>query len=649
MCIYVQLIRSGVDTATIGLSGSSAEAGGLLHSIRELLFKIVQDEKMPVLSTEAQWFYHAVKQEAAAVIYHGFSVLFPSLLDRLQVMNQLLNDQKTGCESQPTAKKLLVPMLVPCFASPKMLFQLMNDTPRLFSNGEVSTSTTSTVSAFMWTLMESLWHKSSGIIKEALVDESTPLTLWLQELEALEKSDEFKCLNVILRAALFWCSGETEHGWKIVEAACSKLVEYLLKLLTNPSTTSPNKRGGILLLVQHSLPGRLLPFLLLSTFSLPAVRESTSVLLDNFWPTLEHLITRIHLTLTEVAESKAVPLLSRDDQPPSVSRIPEADRSLDDAKVTVTNELRTSLSLEAGDTLTYGVVCARIWRCMTQALSYESWKVKDLPGGFELRRVTIPAELGKLFGTDTLVIKFQRESPETDAVPDYDSMTVCFKPSLTVLSQHISPVVSSGIEPKNSEISSPGALQFSETTNFPGTRSIGGVSMDNCKIWLQDLQNILVWVGSAYSAALFVGDELPSGLDVDARWRSSPLFKGGLEEDSSDNKSERNNALVQQIIDNVGAGKKLLDRVRSALDPGSRPMNGNPQLRATRLKRQDSVEATLEKSGGFEAVDRAVRITFAVLLKHSNVSYVSEPLTKDGSPSDTVIDAWRAALTLRRW
>lgn len=650
MYIFGQLIRSGVDAASIGVSGSSTESGGLLHSIRELLFKIVQDEKMPVLSAEAQWFYHAVKQEAAAVIYHGFSVLFPSLLDRLQVMNQLLDDQKVDCETQPSAKKLLVPMLVPCFASPKMLFQLMNDTPRLFSNGDASTSTISTVSAFMWTLMDSLWHKSSGIIEGALADDSAPLTLRLQELEALEKSDEFKCLNVILRAALFWCSGEAKHGWKVVEAACSKLVDFLLKLLTSPSTVSPSKRVRILLLAQHSLPGRLLPFLLLSTFSLPAVRGSISVLLDSFWPTLEQLISRIHLTLTEVSESKAAPLISQDGQPSSASRIPEADCSyLDDARVTVTNELRASLSLDTGETLTYGAVCARIWRSTTQALSYQSWKVKDLPGGFELRRVSIPAELGKLFGTDTLVIKFLRESPEIDVVPDYNSVSVCFKPSLTVLSQHINPVVSSGIDPKSTEASSPCTLPFPETANFSGTRSIGGVSMDCCKLWLQDLQNILVWVGSAYSAALVVGDEQPSCLDVDARWRSSPLFKGGLEEDSSDNKSERNSALIQQIIDNVGAGKKLLDRVRSALDPGSKPINGNPQLRATRLKRQDSVEATLEKSGGFEAVDRAVRITFAVLLKHSNVSYVSEPLTKDGSPSEMVIDAWRAALTLRRW
>lgn len=254
-----------------------------------------------------------------------------------------------------------------------------------------------------------------------------------------------------------------------------------------------------------------------------------------------------------------------------------------------------------------------------------------------------------LFGTETLLIKYQRESPETDAIPKYDGVAVCFQPSLTVLSQHISPVVSTDAGNVSNEAS---VLQVPETAALVGTKSIGEVSMDDCKMWLQDLQNILVWVDSGYSVALVAGDELSIGAKIDSRWYSSPLFKGGLEEsveDSSADKCERNNALIQQTIDNVGAGKKLLDRVRNALDPGSRPVNGNPQLRATRLKRQDSVEATFEESGGFEAVDRAVRITFAVLLKHSNVSYASDPLTKDGSPSDTVIDAWRAALTLRRW
>lgn len=343
----MQLIRSGVDAATIGLSDSSAEYGGMLFSIRELLFKIVQDEKMPVLSTEAQWFYHAVKQETAAVIYHGFSVLFPSLLDRLQVMNKLLDDQSTDRESQSTPKKLLIPMLVPCFASAKMLFQLMNDTERLFSTPEVSSTTTCTVIAFMGTLMDSLWHKSSEIIEGALANESTPLPSRMKEVEALEQSDEFKCLNVILRAALFWCSCATEHGWKIVEGACSKLVEFVLDLLTKSSTVPRHKMGEILFSVQHSLPGRLLPFLLLSAFSLPAVRGSMSVLLENFWPTLEQLITRIHLTLTELTAHNTRSLPSRNYQPPAVDR-DAAGSARDGACVTVTNELRASLSLEAG-------------------------------------------------------------------------------------------------------------------------------------------------------------------------------------------------------------------------------------------------------------------------------------------------------------
>ncbi|KAH7479169.1 uncharacterized protein KRP23_5967 [Phytophthora ramorum] len=102
-------------------------------------------------------------------------------------------------------------------------------------------------------------------------------------------------------------------------------------------------------------------------------------------------------------------------------------------------------------------------------------------------------------------------------------------------------------------------------------------------------------------------------------------------------------------MENVGSGKKLLDKVRNALDPGSAPGGTHPQLRIARLKRQDSVEATLEKSGGIEAVDRAVRATFAALLKHTNISYTTEPISNDGALADAVVDAWKAALQLRRW
>lgn len=103
------------------------------------------------------------------------------------------------------------------------------------------------------------------------------------------------------------------------------------------------------------------------------------------------------------------------------------------------------------------------------------------------------------------------------------------------------------------------------------------------------------------------------------------------------------------MVDNVGNGKKLLDKVRNAVDPGSAQGGANPQLRVARLKRQDSVEATLEKSGGIEAVDRAVRATFAALLKHTNISYTTEPISNEGALAETVVDAWKAALQLRRW
>jgi hypothetical protein len=151
--------------------------------------------------------------------------------------------------------------------------------------------------------------------------------------------------------------------------------------------------------------------------------------------------------------------------------------------------------------------------------------------------------------------------------------------------------------------------------------------------------------------------------DMDPRWMQSPLLRGGLAittdaeplqstrlSDAHDD-TRRNDLLLQQIVQGLGAGKKLVDRVKLALDPGTAGAVGgaNPKLMAARLKRQDSVEAALEKSGGIDVVDKAVRVAFAVQLKHSNAAYVNGGLTKNGTPSEAVIDAWRSALQLRRW
>lgn len=635
------MIRSGADPTTVRLADETADAIDVIPAVRELLFSIVQHEAMPVLSTEAQWFYHAVKQESAAAIYHGFSILFPSLLDRLQVMNKLLDGSTLDYESASPAKKLLTPMLVPCFASAKMLFQLMSNSEMLFATNEVSA--TFTVISFQETLIDSLWRQSSEIIERGLEGQGTAISD-SRDLESLEHSDEFKCLNVLLRATLFWCSCMTESGWEILESACTKLIQCLLALLEKYSTLPSQKGPVVLSLAQHSFPGKLLPFLLLSAFSLPSVRDSVLTLVEKFWPQLEALVARVHSTLTEL-DNRAV----QSAQLPAPVGEPAAcvDKSQSTFHVTVTSELREKLSLEDTGALLAATVYKNLWCLITESPDYKVWKVKDLPGGYEFRRVTIPAELGKLLGSDTLLVKYRRNSPEND---ELDTCMAIFEPCVSILSQHIFPVAK---ETRTDHFEEGSVSHRGSACVMGEPSSKSDTGLGESTLWLQDLQKIIVWVGSGYAAALVVADEHNDSTEIDQRWQTSLLFKGGLDEDESANSSEhttdKNFVLLNQIVDNTGAGKRLVDKLRNALDAGNKPLNGNPQLRATRLKRQDSVEATLEKSGGFEAVDRAVRMTFAVLLKHSNVSYISDPINKDGSIADSVIDVWRSALTLRRW
>ncbi|KAE9029602.1 hypothetical protein PF011_g992 [Phytophthora fragariae] len=337
---FFEFSRSCLDGSELGLPSEASQPGGVLCSIREILFSIADHVSKLPLSGEALWFYHAVKQETASAICYGFSTLFPSLLDKLQIMNRLMVS-KCHSETELTpGQKLLIPMLVPGFTSTKMLFQLMTDPDTLFeADGSSDAVVTETVITFMSTLLDGLWEQMNDVIKSSSGD----ITGLMKRLDAIEMRHEFKCVNIMLRAALF------------------------------------------------------------------------------------------------------------------------------------------------------------------------------------------------------------------------------------------------------------------------------------CE-----------------------------------RWLHSPLFRGGLEElwsglEHENNEVGRNEALLLQVVDNVGNGKKLLDKVRNAVDPGSAPGSANPQLRVARLKRQDSVEATLEKSGGIEAVDRAVRATYAALLKHTNISYTTEPISSEGALAETVVDAWKAALQLRRW
>ncbi|KAF1780930.1 Kelch-type beta propeller [Phytophthora cactorum] len=374
---FFEFARSCLDGSEIGLPATAYQSGGVLCLIQKVLFTIADHVPKLPLSGEVLWFYHAVKHETASAIYHGFPTLFPSLLDRLQVMNRLMVNKHNSEEEMTPAQKLLVPMLVPSFTSAKMLFQLISDPNVLFKVDGLSDEVVSeSVITFMSTLLDSLWAQT----KHAMDQSSEGVTKLMKSLDTIETSNEFNCLNIMLRAAIFW------------------------------------------------------------------------------------------------------------------------------SRVSVSKELAIYLLSQSSDSsVTYGQIFKSLWDKITHVKGYTSWK------------------------------------------------KVSFLPSRTILSQHVYPEVG------------------------------------------------------------------------------------------------RNEALLLQVIDNVGNGKKLLDKVRNALDPGSAPGGGNPQLRAARLKRQDSVEATLEKSGGIEAVDRAVRATFAALLKHTNISYTTEPISNQGALAETVVDAWKAALQLRRW
>lgn len=604
-------------------------------------------------SGEVLWFYHAVKQETASSIYYGFSTLFPSLLDRIQVMNRLLEDTSAAQSDCSPTKKLLVPMLIPCFTSAKMLFQLMSESSLLFEEGSESADTsTAVIVKFMDTLLESLWRQTlvvlGGLEK---LDEKTSA---VKELELLENSNEFKCLNVFLRAAIYWCSQHTRDGWQIIQSACSKFVSFTFDIFQRACSIQPSRVIVLPYIIQHSFPGKLLPFTLLSVLSLPAVREQLPTILDDFWPQLEKLSSATHLILKTSNNDQAHVLAATEAHTHSGDDNKDGEESMVfdlSQSAQISSELANCLSVSTDVVSTYSEILERVWTKTVSNLSFKSYKVTDCENQSELHRVFFPSDLVKLFGAETFVIKYSG-SPDCSELraAKYDADKISFNPSRTILSQHIYPPVRKkpGSEVVNSKSSS------STATSMVHQLEISDSVMKESTLWLQDLQKILVWVGSHYAAALITCDARQPEFTVDPRWAASPLFRGGLmSDDHSEQQSQtgngRNELLLQQIIDNVGPGKKLVEKVRHALDPGSGVGGNNLHLKATRLKRQDSVDAAIEKSGGYEAVDRAVRGAFAVLLKHSNVYYMAEPLSKDGIPSEAIVDAWKAALQLRRW
>lgn len=636
---FFEFSRSCLDASEIGLSASSCQPGGILYLIREVLFSLTDHVAKVSMVGEVLWLYHAVKQEAASAIYHGFLTLFPSLLDRLQVMNRLMVNNKNSEMELTRSQNLLVPMLVPCFTSVKMLYQLMSDPDELFkveysSNEAVSTS----VITFLSALLDALWVQTQDALEHMAKD----ITELLNVVDTIESSLEFKCLNIMLRASIYWCACSTSRGWMIIESVCTKLLDFILRYLDQCIIVNLGQCRHVAVIIQHTFAGRLLPFMLVSVMSLPSVREALPAVLKTFWPQLEAFLVKLHATLQALnrhdANGVASAILSAQDSFTTIDFVAAMPVS---ASKTLFDCLHYQIT---GSFITYGQIFTELWSKIIHFEGFTYSKVKDLTEDTELRRVTIPVDLAKLFGVETLLVKVKKSGAQP--LLEYDPKMISFAPSRTILSQHLYPVS----EEQSFGVHS-SARSSSEPSSVNVSVSISDKVIQESREWLQDLQNVVAWVGSHYATALIFGGEPGSGI-VSERWLNSSLFRGGLEElrpetTSSDDANGRNEDLLLQVVDNVGIGKKLLDKVRNALDPGA--CKTNPQLRAVKLKRQDSVEATLEKSGGIEAVDRAVRATFAALIKHTNNSYTTAPISDQGNPAETVIDAWKAALQLRRW
>ncbi|DBA03258.1 TPA: hypothetical protein N0F65_011617 [Lagenidium giganteum] len=647
---FFELSRCCTETSEIGLA--EIASGGTLHSIRELLFVIAEHSSQSSLAGDALWFYNAVKQETASAIFFGFSTLFPSLLDRFEVLNRLLQEQPAtadGPTRSPT-KKLLLPLLVPCFTSARMLFQLMNEAPSLLEAGASATPATEVTAIFVETLLHALWIQNTDVI----TSNSRDAAEMVRALERLDQTSEFKCLNVLLRAAIYWCSCNATEGWKILESACVKLVNYTCMMIDHSNQAFGNSSAVGPGFLKSFFASKLLMFVIISALSLPSVRDRFPEIMLKMWPPMQELLNRIHCMLVAVETRRtSAHHLSTGDKNLNKST-PNEDMDVSQP-VRISQELGRILSLSPDGNHTYESVLSKVWVKVARDPGFKVLRVRELKKNHAVYFVNLPADLVKLFGTDAILVEIRTPNAISDIQGlEYESSTISFQPNRTVLSQHIYPV--GGVNTEDSQNSTnvifpppppPVPIDFSSKLSEAHTTEY--------LLWIQDLQKVLVWAGSHYAATLIISDPAMSEEAIDARWVNSPLFRGGLESDvevdsgtHAENQTARNELLLQQVVDNVGAGKRFLDKLRSALDAGSNA-SVNPKLRATRLKRQDSVEVALEKSGGYEPVDRAVRATFAVLLKHSHIAYTAEPMTKDGVPSEAVVDAWRSALQLRRW
>ncbi|OQS02576.1 regulator of chromosome condensation (RCC1) [Thraustotheca clavata] len=589
---FFELSTSCLVIDDLGFSPSSTENGGTLFLMRELLFDIANYISPRSNSVEWDWFCAAIKKETVAAINCGFSIMFPSVIDRLLILTRLFQDH-----SKTDVSDLLLPMLVPTFACPKTLFELMGEP--IFENSNPNNDIEKYVQVstnFAETLLQSLW--------QATLSSMDSLTM----LSSIEESLAFQSFNVLLRSAISWASSSI-HGWDIVKYLTRRLVYYMTSLISHVRTASP------CLVLQHSFAGKQLPFILISVLQLSSIRPIFATAIMDIWPDIEGLLIALQNIL-------------RNTQSEGLSSSVSAQQNLTEemkyssVPLRVSPKLLEALQIPSNRVLTGAELSSILWDAVRSLCS-----IRRLPStvrDFELFRIVLPPPLAIVLSQRSLTLGYCGSvSCEDLSSMAFDDTKFTWKFAWTAITCHIAPV--STILQEVPLVATPTAEGDTE--------------------WVADLQSILSYLGAQFASCLIKGELTANQANPQIeRWVFSSLFRGGLDEDNA--KDDRNNQILSQILTNEGAGKKLVEKVKLACDPGAIV---NPKLRATRLKRQDSVERTLEKSGGFEAVDSAVRATFAVLIKHSHISYMSDPVTRDGMPSDALVDAWRTALQLRRW
>lgn len=591
-------------------------------------------------------------------------MLFPTLGDRLRLHSEVLKLGNSTCkdsnlESRQMLRSLMQPWLLPFFTGPKMLFFVLKQLQQgssIDENSKVSLNSESCVSieslwAYASALIENIWSKTEIACNTIGMD--SKITSASQEaLAIILESEEYKCLNVLLQAVLAWhTTAEDSLSWGLISKTCNSLLGYAASILDMFNTEI-----GVQILpdiLEHSFVGKLLPLALLSICANKGIENSLSSKFKDIWPKMDALIVALHAATESIDQLASV-------YDATSTRLEHGQKpSMTDfsaAMVELQSDLSSMLKLPKRTPLSS--VYAAIWRyIVASGCTIVPFDTNSKSNTHRPYRIIVNDELGHLLGTSELMISSNVENLNANTTYSHDRIK--FLQSSLLLSQKLrtiqqptsqscslpDPSIGVGILP------APLGLKFDPTSN----------SLVDRFSWVMDFQRILTWTGARYAETLINGNCESKEESALNRWISSSLFKGGLDIATdtahqshesiginSNSRRLRNREIIDQILDNRNEGKTLIDKIRLVIDPNAKA-SADPKLRTSRLRRQDSVERTLEKSGGYEAVDKAVRSTFAVLLKHSHCSYTATPMRDDGMPTEAIIDMWRASLQLRRW